>query len=257
MPVAESGERDTSTPNRNTVTANPQKNANTMAAHCAPRVLALFSLSPAFWSTHTACSSATCGPRGPTRRMDQPESAYTSAVHASSGRIAQSRRRGASLLPHSPAQRKNGQQKNQACRLRALARQRARGTFKRRALSVCVLYILYSAAMDQMGQMGMYQGQMGMAQQQAPPAQSMGGNEGPPGCNLFIYHCPPSVRAVHGGACLRVRSSPCVCATLCAVVHRGAETRTRSSGMVRCACTGGVSCAVPGPRFTAVVWAVG
>jgi hypothetical protein len=59
-----------------------------MAAHCAPRGLALFSLSPAFWSTHTACSSATCGPRGPTRRMDQPESAYTSAAHASSGRIA-------------------------------------------------------------------------------------------------------------------------------------------------------------------------
>ena len=87
MPVVESGERDTSTPNRNTVTANPQKNANTMAAHCAPRGLALFSLSPAFWSTHTACSSATCGPRGPTRRMDQPESAYTSAAHASSGRI--------------------------------------------------------------------------------------------------------------------------------------------------------------------------
>ena len=87
MPVVESGERDISTPNRNTVTANPQKNANTMAAHCAPRVLALFSLSPAFWSTHTACSSATCGPRGPTRRMDQPESAYTSAAHASSGRI--------------------------------------------------------------------------------------------------------------------------------------------------------------------------
>lgn len=86
MPVVESGERDTSTPNRNTVTANPQKNANTMAAHCAPRGLALFSLSPAFWSTHTACSSATCGPRGPTRRMDQPESAYTSAAHASSGR---------------------------------------------------------------------------------------------------------------------------------------------------------------------------
>ena len=92
MPVVESGERDTSTPNRNTVTANPQKNANTMAAHCAPRVLALFSLSPAFWSTHTACSSATCGPRGPTRRMDQPESAYTSAAHASSGRIAHPRR---------------------------------------------------------------------------------------------------------------------------------------------------------------------
>ena len=92
MPVVESGERDTSTPNRNTVTANPQKNANTMAAHCAPRVLALFSLSPAFWSTHTACSSATCGPRGPTRRMDQPESAYTSAAHASSGRIAPPRR---------------------------------------------------------------------------------------------------------------------------------------------------------------------
>lgn len=86
MPVVESGERDTSTPNRNTVTANPQKNADTMAAHCAPRGLALFSLSPAFWSTHTACSSATCGPRGPTRRMDQPESAYTSAAHASSGR---------------------------------------------------------------------------------------------------------------------------------------------------------------------------
>ena len=92
MPVVESGERDTSTPNRNTVTANPQKNANTMAAHCAPRGLALFSLSPAFWSTHTACSSATCGPRGPTRRMDQPESAYTSAAHASSGRIAPPRR---------------------------------------------------------------------------------------------------------------------------------------------------------------------
>lgn len=92
MPVVESGERDTSTPNRNTVTANPQKNADTMAAHCAPRGLALFSLSPAFWSTHTACSSATCGPRGPTRRMDQPESAYTSAAHASSGRIAPPRR---------------------------------------------------------------------------------------------------------------------------------------------------------------------
>ena len=79
--------------------------------------------------------------------------------------------------------------------------------------------------MDQMGQMGMYQGQMGMAQQQAPPAQSMGGNEGPPGCNLFIYHCPPSVRAVHGGACLRARSSPCVCATLCSFVHRGVLAR--------------------------------
>ena len=92
MPVVESGERDTSTPNRNTVTANPQKNADTMAAHCAPRGLALFSLSPAFWSTHTACSSATCGPRGPTRRIDQPESAYTSAAHASSGRIAPPRR---------------------------------------------------------------------------------------------------------------------------------------------------------------------